>query len=179
MNTAISFLFTLFVFQFSILAQQNRPFIDGTRFLPQTKVDQIVYYNTNGKSVEKNEKLDPAIYSSFLYKEDHGESLTKLLPLYYENKRVVSDTMTIRGIIQSMPNHTCAEIPIGRCGKPTYRDIILFYYKNKLVFTLKICMECSATVSMPYKPESKCLANDMQNVYLNILGYDLFNEKRW
>jgi len=176
MNTVITFLFTLFAFQFSILAQQNSPFIDGTGFLPQTKVDQIVYYNTSGKSVEKNKKLDPTIYAKFLHKDDHGESLTKLLPLYYENKRVVTDTSTIRGIIQSMPNETCEKFPVSRCGNNIYRDIILFYYENKLVFTLKICRECDATVSMPYKPESKCLANNMQNVYLNILGFNMFDE---
>jgi hypothetical protein len=40
-------------------------------------------------------------------------------------------------------------------------------------------MECDATVSMPYKPESKCLAYDIRNVTVNILGYDMFGEKRW
>jgi ribosomal protein L40E len=175
MKSALLFLSAYFIFQFAVTAQQTKPSVDGKAFLIQTEVDQIVYYNTNGQ----NGKLDPTIYSSFLYKEDHGAALTKLLPLYYENKRVVTDTAIIRGIIQAMPNDTCAKLPVQRCGTPTYRDIILFYNKNKLVFTLKVCMECSATVSMPYKTESKCLAHDMQNVYLNILGYTMFNERKW
>lgn len=179
MKSTISFLCALFVIQFSGIAQQNKPSTDGKKFLIQTAVDQIVYYNTNGKATEKNKNLNASIYSRFLYDDDHSDSLTKLLPVYYENKRVLTDAKIIRGIIQAMPNDTCAKIPVGRCGKPTYRDIILFYNKNKLVFTLKVCMECDATVSMPYKPESKCLANDMVNVMTNILGYDLFGEKKW
>jgi hypothetical protein len=178
MKSTLSFLCALFVIQFSGIAQQNKSSADGKKFLIQTEVDQIVYYNTNGKAAEKNKSLNVSIYSRFLYDEDHTDSLTKVLPLYYENKRVLTDTSIIRGILQAMPNDTCATIPVSRCPSK-FRDIILFYNKGKLVFTLKVCLECDATISMPYKYQSKCLANNMVNVLVNILGYDMFGERRW
>lgn len=176
MNTAISFLFALFAFQFSILAQQNEiPSINWQNFLPESEVDQIVFYNTNG---ENNKKLNPLVYLKLLNKADHGDSLTSVLPQYYENKRVVTDPLVISQIVTSMPKDTCKELPVIRCSV-RYTDVVFFYNKNNLVFILKICLECKVIASMPFKPESKCLAHEMSNVYLNILGYDLFGELKW
>lgn len=176
MNTVLSFLFTLFAFQVSILAQQDEiSSINWQNFLPESEVDQIVFYNTSGIN---DRKLNPVIYLRLLNKVDHGDSLTDVLPQYYENKRVISDSSIINTIITSMPKDTCKELSITRCAVQ-YKDVIFFYNKNKLVFILKICMECKVTASIPFKPESKCLAHDMSNIYLNILGYDLFGELRW
>jgi len=175
MNTAITFFLTLIAFPFSILAQQNEATLNWKNFLPESEVDQIVLYNTNG---ENNKKLNPIVYLRLLNKVDHGDSLTTVLPEYYENKRVVTDSSTIREIITAMPKDTCKEVSITRCVVQ-YKDVIFFYNKNKLVFILKICMECKVTASLPFKAESKCLAHDMSNIYLNILGYDLFGELKW
>jgi len=175
MKTTLSFLFTLFVVQFFALAQQNKTAVNWQIFLPQSEVDQIILFNTNGNN-DKN--LNRNIYSSFVYEENHSDSLTKLLPQYYENKRVVTDPTIINEIVTAMPKDTCSANPENRCV-PQYRDIVLFYNKNKLVFTLKICMECGVVVSMPYKAESKCLAKNMSNVYVKILGFDMFGDRRW
>lgn len=137
--------------------------------------NSLILFNTNGKN---DRKLNQDIYSNLIYAENHGDSLTKLLPQYYENKRVVTEQEIIAEIVTAMPKDTCASYPVNRC-QPQYRDILLFYNKGKLVFTLKVCMECGATVSLPFKPESKCLANHMANVMIYILGIDMFGDRRW
>lgn len=175
MKLRLSFLAAVFFIPYSLFAQENKTSVDWKKFLPQSKIDQIVLFNTNGQN---DKKLNQQIYSSFIYNENHGDSLTKLLPQYYENKRVITDPSIIAEIVTAMPNDTCSAPPVNRCH-PQYRDILLFYNKNKLVFTLKVCMECGSTVSMPSKPASKCLANNMQNVMIYILGIDMFGDRRW
>ena len=158
----------------SISICQSQP-TDWKKYIPAQPIDSIVFLSTNKagprglthqdsislskKELQQVVLLNEKIVKAFAEKEFPLNDYASYLDVY-EIKQQVHTPQEILPILELFPNAHCTELPsVGRC-MPDCRDSVLFFYKTKPVYALKICFGCKVIYSTPDTYEAKCLAEE-------------------
>lgn len=142
------------------------------KYFIQSKIDKIVFCKTKGGVL--NDTLNRAVFNELLSDWRPSTMDLSVAQKYYEEIRVVTDSAMISEFVKSLPLDSCQSYSVSRCP-PVYRDIILFYNGAELVTSLKVCLECGSTVSVPYKYESRCIRDKMgDDILWYLAGDDMY-----
>lgn len=147
--------------------------IDWKNYLPQQAIDSIVILSTAGTeapsltkqdsvtltaeqlrqlAIQRN-KIRAAFYDTIFPVNNYTTYLD-----VYDNKRYISTFHEISAFIKLFPYNHCTSVSGDRCPH-VLRDCVLFFYRHKLIYALKLCLTCHYSFSTPYSHEARCLAD--------------------
>lgn len=193
MKSIVFFIASLFI----LCSFCNGQTIDWKKYIPAQAVDSIVFLSTNksgprvltakdSSSLSKKELQQIAVLNTKIetaFKETRFplNDYTAYLEVY-EIKQQIHAPSEILAILELFPNVHCAELPSGGRCLPDFRDCVVFYYRCKPVYALKICFGCEFVYSTPETYEARCLAersplNKISTVWIKRNLIDLFERQ--
>ena len=191
MKLQLTLLFTLF----SSFILKSQDSISWSSYLPEQKIDSLVYLSTNTSYLYPFRKADSLNYSDLelkTIKDDYDRKMNfytlRKFPLgdvasaleYYEIRHSTADTNIIAKILTYMPSDITdkPKNPVMRCSDYIFRDVFILYQKSEPVMSVSICLTCNGVSITPADHRANyVLISETGKTLIDIGFIDLFSRR--